>query len=93
MTRKDDIRIADALNRALPESTPAAIQVDAWILMHEITNNLVAALQRDNPRFDSQRFVAAVYQGTIEPRGDHHGTTRHRIAGAERSTIQASTRA
>lgn len=54
MTRKDYIAIARALNNAKPEGPLAAFR------QHTQDCNAVAdALQRDNERFDRDRFLTA----------------------------------
>ena len=77
MTRKDYIKIAEALNVGLKtfarqhkgQITPS--EHDLFIAIH---NEITAALTRDNSSFDFARFDMAVYAGTKE-------TVRIKFAG------------
>ena len=53
MTRKDYIAIAKALNVTLTARQPNLTFFDAVYTLCEV-------MQRDNPRFDRERFLAAV---------------------------------
>lgn len=57
MTRKDYVRIARALREGF--SCPHYLDSQQWML-----EKVCAAPADDNPRFDRQRFIAAVEERT-----------------------------
>jgi len=67
MSRKDYILLAEALGKAQGTmdkaiaSLSAESKVRAQAVMMTVLNYVVVALGRDNPRFDSERFVDAVF--------------------------------
>jgi hypothetical protein len=60
VTKRDSLRIADSLNRAVPSSR---LTGDSSTLLYAITMNLIQMLTRDNRDFDSKKFINAVYKG------------------------------
>jgi hypothetical protein len=61
MTKKDYIKLADAMDGADPlvNDGPA---MDTW---KRIYNNLFAILAEDNPRFDGERFFKACTKSRV----------------------------
>lgn len=67
MTNKDYKLIAECLNKATKQQVfkksivkerPVVLEFLATII-----DNLIAELKRDNPRFDRDKFIEAVYEG------------------------------
>lgn len=56
MSRKDYIRLANALKSATPLASDGASAMQTW---HRTVLAISATLSAENPRFDSARFVNA----------------------------------
>lgn len=59
MTRRDYIALAAAISAAHADA-PDNSTAGAWRLaLYEVTGRIAAVLERDNPRFDRERFYSA----------------------------------
>ncbi len=64
MTRKDYQLIAEALRKARPiEQGPPDSHKDVARAQHRVAvSYITGALAKDNPRFDAQKFLNAIYK-------------------------------
>jgi hypothetical protein len=59
MTRKDYVKLAKVMNRLVLAVEPKTAESKA---IDQAVNDLVEWLSIENPRFDSLRFIGAIYK-------------------------------
>lgn len=66
MTKKDYIMLARVIGESVCSGSDRAVaDKAAWILQVQLVDNLTRELQRDNPRFDVERFRDAIEKARV----------------------------